>query len=172
MSEQIRYAWGKSSLGTFIAASSEQGLVVFEFSDDRDDTLERLHGRFADAIITEDADALGDTVAALSTAIDHPERESDLALDIRGTDYQKRVWALLRQIPAGSTTSYGAIAEQLGTRDARDATEAIVSNSIAILIPCHRVVKKDGSLSGYRWGARRKRALLSREQQASEFKLS
>ncbi len=171
MSEQIRYAWGDSSLGRFIAAASERGLVVFEFSDDHDDTLERLHAGFPGAAIIEDAASLRDTVEALSAVIDHPERPCDLALDIRGTDYQKQVWALLRQIPPGATTNYGAIAEMLGSRDARDATAAIASNSIAILIPCHRVVKKDGSLSGYRGGVRRKRALLMREQQASEFRL-
>jgi AraC family transcriptional regulator, regulatory protein of adaptative response / methylated-DNA-[protein]-cysteine methyltransferase len=86
-------------------------------------------------------------------------------LDMRGSDYQKHVWAMLREIPSGETTSYGAMAAKLGTRDARDVTEAIGSNTIAILIPCHRVIKKDGSISGYRWGVRRKRSLLEREQQ-------
>jgi AraC family transcriptional regulator of adaptative response/methylated-DNA-[protein]-cysteine methyltransferase len=172
MSEHIRYAWGQSSLGEFIAARSEQGLVAFEFSDKRDETIERLRARFPGALIQEDDEALRGTVDALSAVVDHPERPSDLALDIRGTGYQKRVWELLCQIPAGTTTHYGAIAAQLGTRDAREVTEAIASNSIAILIPCHRVVKKDGSLSGYRGGVRRKRALLTREQRASEFKLS
>ena len=108
---------------------------------------------------------------ALSTRSIIPERQLDIPLDIRATDYQKRVWALLRQIPPGTTMYYGAIAAQLGERDARNATEAIASNPITILILWHRVVKKDGSLSGYRGGVRRKRALLMREQRASAFKL-
>jgi AraC family transcriptional regulator of adaptative response/methylated-DNA-[protein]-cysteine methyltransferase len=94
-----------------------------------------------------------------------------LALDIRGTDFQKRVWEILRRIPAGETTYYGAVAAELGSTDARETTDAIANNPIAVLIPCHRVVKKDGSLSGYRGGVSRKRALLSREQHASGFSL-
>jgi O-6-methylguanine DNA methyltransferase len=80
-------------------------------------------------------------------------------------------WSLLREIPVGQTTNYGALAAKLGTRDARDVTEAILWNAIAILIPCHRVVKKDGSVSGYRWGFMRKRTLLERERQAALFRL-
>ncbi len=172
MTEHIRYAFGQSSLGEFIAARSEQGLVVFEFSDGQSKAIERLRSYFPDAVVVEDREGLQNTLAVLSDIVDHPDRRCELALDIRGTDFQKRVWEILRRIPAGETTNYGAVAAQLGTRDARDATEAIASNPIAILIPCHRVIKKDGSLSGYRGGVKRKRALLSREQQASGFKLS
>jgi AraC family transcriptional regulator, regulatory protein of adaptative response / methylated-DNA-[protein]-cysteine methyltransferase len=172
MTEHIRYAFGQSSLGEFIAARSEQGLVVFEFSDQRNKTIERLRSYFPDAEVEEDREALNDMLGKLSDVVDHPERQADIPLDVRGTDFQKRVWEILRRVPAGETTNYGAVAAELGTRDARDATEAIASNPIAILIPCHRVIKKDGSLSGYRGGVKRKRALLSREQQASGFKLS
>jgi AraC family transcriptional regulator of adaptative response/methylated-DNA-[protein]-cysteine methyltransferase len=172
MTEHIRYAFGQSSLGEFIAARSEQGLVVFEFSDQQSRRVEQLRARFPDAVVKEDREALNDTLALLSDIVDHPERPCLVPLDIRGTDFQRRVWEILRRIPAGETTNYGAVAAELGARDARDATEAIASNPIAILIPCHRVIKKDGSLSGYRGGVKRKRALLSREQQASGFKLS
>jgi AraC family transcriptional regulator, regulatory protein of adaptative response / methylated-DNA-[protein]-cysteine methyltransferase len=171
MTEQIRYAFGQSSLGEFLAARSQQGLVVFEFIDGKDKRVGRLRERFPDAVVVEDRDDLKDMCVTLSETVDHPERPCAVPLDIRGTDFQKRVWEVLRRIPAGETTHYGAVAAELGSRDARDATEAIASNPIAILIPCHRVIKKDGSLSGYRGGVRRKRALLSREQQASEFKL-
>ena len=171
MAEHLRYALGESSLGTLLAARSEHGLVAFAFSDERDENIKHLQERFPGAVISEDCDLLRETMIALSALVDHPERHLDIPLDIRGTDYQKRVWALLRQIPPGTTTYYGAIAAQLGERDARTATEAIASNPIAILIPCHRVVKKDGSLSGYRGGVRRKRALLMREQRASAFEL-
>lgn len=167
MSEHIRYAWGVSSLGDFMAAASDDGLVAFEFGERGAAMLSALQSRFPDAAIEEDRSGLSDMVGKLATLVDHPDQDPGIALDMRGSAYQKEVWTLLREIPAGETTSYGALAAKLGTRDARDVTEAIGSNAIAILVPCHRVVKKDGSISGYRWGVRRKRALLEREQQAA-----
>lgn len=168
MNDDIRYAWGESSLGDFIAALSRGGLVAFEFAD-RGSALDRLRERLPQAALREDTAGLGATVAALSRLVDHPDEATDIPLDPRGSDYEKRVWTLLREIPAGTTVSYGDIAAKMGTRDARDVTTAIAANGIAILVPCHRVLKKDGSLSGYRWGARRKRALLERERQASRI---
>lgn len=172
MLETIRYAFGQSSLGDFLAASSERGLVAFEFTDRGVAILDTVRDRFPAASLEEDRGGLADVVARLAALVDHPEIDPGLALDPRGSDYQKRVWSLLREIPSGQTTSYGALAATLGTRDARDVTEAIASNAIAILIPCHRVVKKDGSLAGYRWGFRRKRALLEREREAAPFRLA
>ena len=166
MSERIRYAWGISALGDFIAAVSDQGLVAFEFGEPGATMLEALQARFSDAVIEDDRSGLSETVGKLEHLVDCPDKDLGIALDMRGSDYQKTVWTLLREIPAGETTSYGALAAKLGTRDARDVTEAIGANAIAILIPCHRVVKKDGSISGYRWGVRRKRSLLERERQA------
>jgi AraC family transcriptional regulator of adaptative response/methylated-DNA-[protein]-cysteine methyltransferase len=157
MQEQIRYVWRKSSLGDFIAAVSDVGLLAFEFGDNRTTMLSALESRLPDASIVNDQDALAGTVAELERIVDHPGQDSEIVLDMRGSEYQKHVWAMLREIPSGETTSYGALAAKLGTRDARDVTEAI-------LIPCHRVIKKDGSISGYRWGVRRKRSLLEREQ--------
>jgi AraC family transcriptional regulator, regulatory protein of adaptative response / methylated-DNA-[protein]-cysteine methyltransferase len=172
MTEHIRYAFGQSSLGAFLAACSPQGLVVFEFVDAQDRRVERLRERFPGAVVEEDRHGLQNMLVTLSETVDHPERPCPVPLDIRGTDFQKQVWEILCRVPPGETTHYGAVAAELGSQDARDATEAIASNPIAILIPCHRVIKKDGSLSGYRGGVRRKRVLLSREQQASELKLS
>ena len=164
MSERIRYAWGSSSLGDFIAAASDDGLVAFEFGERGKRMLDILQMRFPDAAIVDDRSGLSDMVGKLEHLIDHPDQDPGIPLDVRGTDYEKKVWDLLRQIPAGTTTSYGEIAAKMGTpRDARDVTTAIAANTLAILIPCHRVVKKDGSLSGYRWGARRKRELLEKE---------
>lgn len=171
MTERIRYAWGQSSLGDFIAAASDAGLVAFEFADREADAVEALHARFPDTIVERDEAGLAATVSALATVVDNPGQDSTIPLDVRGTDYQKQVWSILRDIPAGTTTNYGAVAAKMGTRDPRDVTEAIASNTIAILIPCHRVVKKDGSLSGYRWGFKRKRELLAREQRAGAFQL-
>jgi AraC family transcriptional regulator of adaptative response/methylated-DNA-[protein]-cysteine methyltransferase len=171
MSERIRYAWGSSSLGAFIAAVSDRGLVAFEFSDRGIAALESLRARLPAASFEEDDQGLFDLVATLEALVDHPETDPGIALDPRGSDYQKQVWSMLRGIPAGQTTTYGALATRLGTRDARDVTEAIASNAIAILIPCHRVVKKDGSISGYRWGFQRKRTLLERERHFASFQV-
>jgi AraC family transcriptional regulator of adaptative response/methylated-DNA-[protein]-cysteine methyltransferase len=169
MPERIRYAWGESSLGEFIAAVSERGLVAFEFADGRIAALEGLQARLPDVSLEEDREDLAELIGKLATLVDHPETDPGITLDARGSDYQKRVWSLVREIPAGQMTNYGALAAKLGTRDARDVTEAILSNPIAILVPCHRVVRKDGSLSGYRWGFARKRALLQRERLAASF---
>jgi AraC family transcriptional regulator, regulatory protein of adaptative response / methylated-DNA-[protein]-cysteine methyltransferase len=164
MSEHIRYAWGESSLGSFLAAASDRGLVAFEFADDHAARLDTLRARFPDANQNEDAAGLADVVSKLAYVVDHPESDPQIALDMRGAGYARRVWDIVREIPAGQVKTYGEIAARMGTpRDARDVTAAIASNTLAILIPCHRVVKKDGSISGYRWGTRRKRALLSRE---------
>ncbi len=167
MPEHTRYAWGASSLGDFFAAQSDAGLVAFEFGDRGLAVPSALQSRFPETQIAYDANGLADMVKKLSWLIDHPDQDPGIALDMRGSAYQQQVWTLLREIPAGETTSYGALAAKLGTRDARDVTEAIGSNAIAILVPCHRVVKKDGSISGYRWGVRRKRILLEREQRAT-----
>jgi AraC family transcriptional regulator of adaptative response/methylated-DNA-[protein]-cysteine methyltransferase len=172
MSEHVRYTWGQSSLGDFIAAVSAHGLVAFEFADGRTTVREALRARLPDAVLSEDRESLAELAAKLSALVDHPEVQSDIVLDPRGSDYQKQVWTMLREIPVGQTASYGALAAMLGARDARDVTEAIASNGIAILIPCHRVVKKDGSLSGYRWGFKRKRTLLERERNAVPFQLA
>ncbi|MDB5620390.1 methylated-DNA--[protein]-cysteine S-methyltransferase [Tardiphaga sp.] len=164
MQEQIRYAWGVSSLGEFIAAVSGVGLLAFEFGENRTAMLNARESRLPGASVVNDQDGLAGTVERLKCIVDYPKQDAAIALDMRGSDYQKKVWNMLLEIPAGETTSYGALAAKLGTSDARDVTEAIGSNTIAILIPCHRVIKKDGSISGYRWGVRRKRSLLGREQ--------
>jgi AraC family transcriptional regulator, regulatory protein of adaptative response / methylated-DNA-[protein]-cysteine methyltransferase len=164
MSEKICYAWGESSLGSFLAAVSDRGLVAFEFADDHAARLDALRARLPEANVDEDVEGLADVVSKLADVVDHPERDPQIALDARGTAYATRVWDIVREIPAGQVKTYGEIAARMGTpRDARDVTEAIANNTLAIVIPCHRVVKKDGSISGYRWGTKRKRALLNRE---------
>jgi AraC family transcriptional regulator of adaptative response/methylated-DNA-[protein]-cysteine methyltransferase len=172
MSENIRYAWGQSSLGDFITAISPEGVVAFEFTERSNDALATLRARFSEAAMEPDEAGLIDVVRKLADVIERPDLDPGIPLDIRGSDYQKKVWDIVRRIPAGETTHYGAIAAEMGTpRDARDVTDAIANNTIAILIPCHRVVKKDGSLSGYRWGTKRKRVLLAREQHQKDFRL-
>ena len=172
MSETIRYAWGVSSLGDFVVAASDVGIVTFEFLKRDIDAAGWMRERFPDAEVREDDAALAPAIAMLATLVDHPDQTSTLPLDMRGSDYERRVWELLREIPAGTTTHYGDLAAKMGTpRDARDVTAAIAANTIAILIPCHRVVKKDGSISGFRWGFARKRALLDRERRQEDFQL-
>jgi AraC family transcriptional regulator of adaptative response/methylated-DNA-[protein]-cysteine methyltransferase len=167
MSERIRYAWGASSLGNFLAAMSDRGLVAFEFADRNAAILDALKTRCPTAALQQDQEGLAEVVRQLAALVDHPATDPGIALDPRGSDYQRQVWSLLREVPAAEITTYGVLAARLGTRDARDVTEAIAANAIAILIPCHRVVKKNGSLSGYRWGFARKRALLARERQST-----
>jgi AraC family transcriptional regulator of adaptative response/methylated-DNA-[protein]-cysteine methyltransferase len=166
MSETIRLAWGISSLGEFMVAMSGKGLVAVEFGPDHDATEEALRARFANADIIANQQELRNIIERVGQAIEEPALDPAAPLDLRGTPYEIGVWSMLRAIPAGETTNYGALAAKLGTRDAREVTDAIARNPIAVLVPCHRVIKKDGSISGYRWGVRRKRELLRREQRA------
>ena len=163
MANAIRYAFGDSSLGPFAAALSERGLVLAAF----DAGVIELEARFPDADLAEDAGALHETMAKLVHLIDHPEDDAALTLDLQGSDFECRVWNALREIPPGTTATYGEIAARIGApRQAREVGEACAANKLAIVVPCHRIVKKDGSISGYRWGVRRKRVLLEREHRA------
>ena len=159
----IRYAFGDSSLGPFVAALSARGLAAVAF----DAGLAELEVRFPGADLVEDQAALSKTIDKLTALIDRPEDDPGLTLDLQGSDFECRVWNALRGIPVGATTTYGEIATRLGVpRQAREVGEACAANRLAIVVPCHRVVKKDGSISGYRWGVRRKRKLLEREHSA------
>jgi AraC family transcriptional regulator, regulatory protein of adaptative response / methylated-DNA-[protein]-cysteine methyltransferase len=167
MKEIIRYAWGSSTLGEFIVANSERGLVALEFGERSGPLLRELQARLADAELIEDPIALQDTVLRAAALIEHPESGSTLAADLRGSDFERRVWQALQDIPAGTTTSYGELAARLGVPgQAQEVGAACAANTLAVLVPCHRVLKKDGGISGYRWGVRRKRALIEREHLA------
>jgi AraC family transcriptional regulator, regulatory protein of adaptative response / methylated-DNA-[protein]-cysteine methyltransferase len=161
--ERIRYSWGSSSLGAFLAAAPDVGLVAFEFADDRASALAGLRERFPGADIEPDEAGLRQITRELGGLADHPGHPVQLALDPRGSECRMRVWSLLREIKPGQTTNYGELARKLGTRDAREVADAVASNCLAIVVPCHRVLEKDGSISGYRSGVRRKRTLLRRE---------
>jgi AraC family transcriptional regulator, regulatory protein of adaptative response / methylated-DNA-[protein]-cysteine methyltransferase len=145
---------------------SDRGVVALEFVDDRDIAEESLHSRDANAELVVDQMRLFLLLARINRIVDWPEDVSDIPLDLIGNAYEIQVWNLLRQTAIGDTTSYRALAVNMGGHDARDVTVAISKNPIASLIPCHRVIRKNGSISGYRWGMRRKRALLEREQSA------
>lgn len=171
MRETIRFAWGVSSLGDFMVALSDTGLVALEFASSRVATQDALRDRFAEADVVDRQQELSDVLERVTRAIEEPGFDPAVPLDLRGTPYEVEVWSMLRAIPVGETTNYGALAAKLGTRDAREVTEAIACNRVAVLVPCHRVVKKDGAISGYRWGFKRKRELLTRERRSRAFQL-
>lgn len=166
MREIIRFAWGISALGDFVVAMSDKGVVALEFSSLRAAMEDMLRARFSNADLQCRQEELANIVKTVTGVINDPASDCDLPLDLRGTAYEVQVWQMLREVPAGQTTTYGALAAKLGSRDPREVTTAIASNPIAVIVPCHRVIKKDGSISGYRWGVKRKRALLACEQRA------
>jgi AraC family transcriptional regulator, regulatory protein of adaptative response / methylated-DNA-[protein]-cysteine methyltransferase len=166
--ETIRYGVGKCSLGAVLVAVSGKGVCAILFGDDPACLLRELQDRFAGARLGSSAADLVPLVDQVAEFIDAPALGLDLPLDMRGTPFQEAVWHALRNIPAGSTASYGEIARRIGApKEAQGVAEACAANAIAVAVPCHRVVRKDGQLGGYRWGVRRKRALLNREAVAA-----
>lgn len=160
----IRFAIGQCSLGAILVAATERGVCAISLGDDPDALLRDLQDRFPKAKLIGGDAAFEQLVARVVGFVEAPAQGLDLPLDMRGTAFQQRVWQALRKIPAGTTASYTEIAERIGRPKAvRAVAQACASNAIAVAIPCHRVVRTDGSLSGYRWGVARKRALLTRE---------
>lgn len=164
---EIRFAIGQSSLGAILVATSVKGICAILLGDDPDQLARDLQDQFPNAQLIGDDDEFARLVARVVGFVEAPQQGLDLPLDVRGTAFQQRVWEALRKIPAGSTASYSEIAERIGAPKAvRAVAQACASNKIAVAIPCHRVVRNDGALSGYRWGVERKRALLDREAHA------
>jgi AraC family transcriptional regulator of adaptative response/methylated-DNA-[protein]-cysteine methyltransferase len=161
---QIRFAVGECDLGSILVAASERGICAIFMGDDPDALLRDLEDRFPRAtLIGADAE-FERTVARVVGFVQAPRLGLDLPLDVRGTVFQRRVWQALREIPAGAKTSYTELARRIGAPKAvRAVGHACAANPLAVAIPCHRVVRTDGSISGYRWGVERKRALLERE---------
>jgi len=164
----IRFAVGESSLGPILVAQSDRGVCAILLGDDPEALIADLERRFPRAeLIGEDAD-FEQVVATVVGFVESPCVGLDLPLDIRGTAFQQRVWNALRTIPPGETASYKQIAEQIGSpTSTRAVAQACGANSIAVAIPCHRVVRTDGGISGYRWGVERKHSLLDRERGCS-----
>lgn len=163
--EGIRYAIAQSSLGRVLVATSECGLCAILPGDDDAALEHELRSRFSTARVREDARGVAAIAAQVVALIESPATARfDLPLDARGTPFQRRVWQALREINAGSAASYAQIAARIGApKSARAVAQACSANPLAVAIPCHRVVRGDGALSGYRWGVQRKRALLQRE---------
>lgn len=160
----MHFAVGECSLGSILVASSSRGICAILLGDDPDALMRNLQDQFPKAELIGGDTAFEQLVAKVVGFVEAPARGFDLPLDIRGTAFQQRVWQALREIPAGSTASYSDIAARIGAPKAvRAVGQACGANHIAVAIPCHRVVRTDGDLSGYRWGIERKRALLARE---------
>jgi AraC family transcriptional regulator of adaptative response/methylated-DNA-[protein]-cysteine methyltransferase len=164
---EIRFAIGECSLGSILVAASDRGVCAILMGDEPDALVRDLQDRFPRAnLIGGDAD-FEQLVARVVGLIEAPKLGLDLPLDVRGTAFQQRVWQALRKIPVGATASYSEIAGRIGSpKSVRAVAQACAANALAVAIPCHRVVRSDGGLSGYRWGAERKRALLGREANA------
>jgi len=160
----IRFAVGQCSLGAILVAATGKGLCAILMDDEPDALVRDLQDRFPHAeLVGGDAD-FERWVAQVVGFVEAPQLGLDLPLDVRGTAFQQRVWQALREIPPGSTASYAEIAERIGQPQAvRAVAQACAANALAVAIPCHRVVRRDGGLSGYRWGVERKRTLLERE---------
>lgn len=161
----IYFAIGETWLGSILVAVSEKGVCAILLGDDPSELARDLQDRFPKAQLIGNDTGFEELVAKVVGFVEMPSIGLDLPLDIRGTAFQRRVWEALRKIPAGSTVSYAAIAEQIGQpRSMRAVAQACGANALAVAIPCHRVVRTDGSLSGYRWGVERKGKLLERER--------
>jgi AraC family transcriptional regulator, regulatory protein of adaptative response / methylated-DNA-[protein]-cysteine methyltransferase len=160
----IRFAVGECSLGSILVARSDKGVCAILLGDDPDLLARELQDRFPRANLIGADSEFEKLVAKIVGFVEAPALGLDLPLDVRGTAFQQRVWQALRKIPAGSTASYSTIAQRIGApKSVRAVAQACAANSLALAIPCHRVVRQDGGLSGYRWGVERKRALLARE---------
>lgn len=160
----IRFAVGETSLGSILVAATDKGVCAIMLDDDPERLVRELQDRFPRAsLIGADKD-FEHLVATVVGMVERPHEPADLPLDVRGTAFQQRVWQALREIPVGSTATYSEIAGRIGAPKAiRAVAHACAVNRIAVAIPCHRVVRTDGSLAGYRWGIARKQALLERE---------
>lgn len=165
---EIRFAVGQCSLGAVLVAASARGVCAILLGDDPDALVRDLQDRFKTARLIGADGAFEQWVAQVVGLIESPRVGLALPLDIQGTAFQQRVWQALRGIPAGQTVSYTELAQRIGSPGAvRAVAGACAANPLAVAIPCHRVVRHDGGLSGYRWGVERKRILLCREEEES-----
>jgi AraC family transcriptional regulator, regulatory protein of adaptative response / methylated-DNA-[protein]-cysteine methyltransferase len=166
--ETIRFVTVSTPLGWALVAATERGVCMTALADDRDQLAAALRQRFPAAEVIAEDGGLRQWADRIVRFITAPERNLDLPLDIRGTAFQARVWRALQKIPLGKTASYAEIAAALGQPKAvRAVAQACAANKLALIVPCHRVIRSDGDIGGYRWGVERKRALLARERAAA-----
>ena len=162
--EEIKFAVGQTFLGAMLVASSTKGVAAILLGDDADALVRDLQDRFPKAHLIGADQEYEAMVARVVAFVEAPELGLDLPLDVRGTAFQQRVWQALQEIPVGATVTYAELAQRIGSPTAvRAVAGACAANKLAVAIPCHRVIRTDGSVSGYAWGVERKRALLDRE---------
>jgi AraC family transcriptional regulator of adaptative response/methylated-DNA-[protein]-cysteine methyltransferase len=165
--DTISYAVGESALGPVLVARSVSGVCAILIGAGSDELAADLAVRFPQAKLVADEDAIHDDLTKVIGFVAKPGEGLDLPLDLRGTPFQRRVWEALRTIPIGTTTTYSELARSIGAPDAvRAVASACAANPIALAVPCHRVVGRDGDLTGYRWGVERKRELIKKEATA------
>jgi AraC family transcriptional regulator, regulatory protein of adaptative response / methylated-DNA-[protein]-cysteine methyltransferase len=166
--EAIRFAVARTALGWVLIAATARGVCAAELGDSRESLVVGLRARFAAAELREDRAGLREWLERIAAFIASPDHPLELPLDVRGTAFQAQVWRALQRIPPGRTASYAELARALGRpRAVRAVAQACASNPVALVVPCHRAVRADGGLAGYRWGVERKRALLEREAAAA-----
>jgi len=165
--ETIKVALGECSLGSILVAASEKGICSIAIGDDPNMLVEQFQSEFSGAEVLTGLEEFETQVANIVGLIEYPKKGCELPLDIRGTAFQKKVWNALSRIPAGETANYAEIAKLIGSpKSTRAVAQACGANRLAVAIPCHRVIRSDGGISGYRWGVQRKQILLEREQVA------
>jgi AraC family transcriptional regulator of adaptative response/methylated-DNA-[protein]-cysteine methyltransferase len=161
----VTYTFGTTSLGQVLVAATESGICAIFLGSDRNRLVGDLRRHFPDA---QPSEKLADEIAKVVGLIEDPASSVDLTLDLQGSDFEVAVWQALRAVQPGKTLSYSELAWHLGETGgakgaAKDVADACAANKIAVAVPCHRILRKDGTISGYRWGVHRKRALLKRE---------
>ena len=162
--ETLRFGYGDTALGTMVIAESMRGIAALFIGDDRAKLLRDLQDAFPGIGFIPDQIGLAQAIAKAAALVDAPHGGTDLTLDLRGSTVEVAVWTALQAIPAGEVRTYGAIAQSLPIpATAQDVGAACAANRVAVAVPCHRVVKSDGSISGYRWGVPRKRRLINME---------
>ena len=162
--ETIRFAVGECSLGSILVATTARGICAVLLGDNPEALAHELEDRFPQAELVGGDGEFESVVARIVGLVEAPALGLDLPLDVRGTTFQRRIWQALSEVPAGTTASYSEIADRVGSpKAARAVARACAANPLAVAVPCHRVVRNDGTLGGYRWGVERKRALLARE---------
>lgn len=162
--QTIRFGVGECSLGSILVGATDKGICILTMSDDPQELIEDLQRRFKNATLIGGDKQFEKWMAKVIAFVDRPTKSFDLPLDIQGTAFQKRVWEALCTIPFGKTATYADIAKKIGKPTSmRAVANACGSNNIAVIIPCHRVIRTDGTISGYRWGVERKKTLLKKE---------
>lgn len=160
----VRFAVGRCELGALLVAWSELGISAIHLGDSGEELSFAFQRRYPEAGLISDGPEVKSLLSKVAELVENPAARSELSLDIQGTVFERRVWSALREIPAGQTATYGEVARRIGAPSAvRAVARACGANRLAVAIPCHRVIGADGSLTGYRWGIERKRALLERE---------